>query len=152
MSESKAAGNIGDAVRLTIPEIGPGNLGKILSGCVENEALMILPLGTSFLSTREGSWNASARFHLMRGNCGRRHLEDNPALILTAGGSDWLIETELQNRFRPDFRFGFGILTADDGKAGFSGWGRKMGYGHCQLVLCIINVQVKMSRKYMKIQ
>jgi hypothetical protein len=39
---------------------------------------------------------------------------------------DW---PELQNRFRLDFRFGFGILTSDDGLAGFLGWERKMGYG-----------------------
>ena len=48
-------------------------------------------------------------------------------LILTAGRSDWWIETELQNRFRLDFRFGFGILPSDDGYDGFLGWGGKMG-------------------------
>jgi hypothetical protein len=42
-SESKAAGNIGAAVRTTIPGIGTGNPGSILSGCVENGVLMILP-------------------------------------------------------------------------------------------------------------
>ena len=51
----------------------------------------------------------------------------NSGLILTAGRSGWWIESELQNRFRLDFRFGFGILTLDDGLAGFSGWGGKWG-------------------------
>ena len=46
-------------------------------------------------------------------------------MILTAGRSDSWIETELQNRFRLDLSFGFGILTADDGLAGFSDWKRK---------------------------
>ena len=50
-------------------------------------------------------------------------------MILTAGRSGWWIETELQNRFRLDFRFGFGILGSDDGLAGFSGWERNWGYG-----------------------
>ena len=34
---------------------------------------------------------------------------------------------ELQMRFRPDFRFGIGILTADDGMAAFLVWKRMMG-------------------------
>ena len=34
---------------------------------------------------------------------------------------------ELQNRFRFDFRFGFGMVTADDGMAEISVWERKMG-------------------------
>ena len=50
-------------------------------------------------------------------------------LILKAGRSGWWIETELQNRFRLDYRFGFGILTPDDGMPGFLGWDGKWGYG-----------------------
>ena len=46
-------------------------------------------------------------------------LRGNSGLILRAGRCGWWIETELQNRFRPDFRFGFGMLTADDGMAEF---------------------------------
>jgi len=64
---------------------------------------------------------------MMRGGCGRRRLGGNLALILTAVRSDWWIEMELQNRFRPDFRFGFGNLTTDDGMDGFLGRKRKMG-------------------------
>jgi hypothetical protein len=45
------------------------------------------------------------------------------------GGGTGGFRPELQNRFRFDFRFEFGILTADDGLAGFSGWKGKMGYG-----------------------
>ena len=56
-------------------------------------------------------------------------LEGNSGLILRAVRSVWWIKTELQNRFRLDYRFGFGFLTPDDGFAGFSGWERKMGYG-----------------------
>jgi len=41
--ESKAARNIGPAVRNTIPGIGTGNPGRILSGFIETEAWMILP-------------------------------------------------------------------------------------------------------------
>jgi len=40
--------------------------------------------------------------------------------------SGWWIEQELQNRFRLDYRFGFGILTADDGLAEFSVWKGKL--------------------------
>jgi hypothetical protein len=65
--------------------------------------------------------------YLMRGNCGRRRLRGNSGLILTAGRSGWWIETEMQNRFRLDFRFGFGNLTVDDGLAGFLVLGGKMG-------------------------
>ena len=36
------------------------------------------------------------------------------------------INQPLQNRFRFDFRFGFGILTSDDGMAGYLVWERKM--------------------------
>jgi hypothetical protein len=41
--ESKEAGNIGAAVRDTIPEIGIGNPGSNLSGFVEKGAWIILP-------------------------------------------------------------------------------------------------------------
>ena len=80
------------------------------------------------LSTWDGNWNANVRSYSMRGNCGRRLLRNNSGLILTAGRSGWWIDQELQNRFRLDFRFGFGMLTADDGLPEFSGWGRKWGY------------------------
>jgi hypothetical protein len=73
---------------------------------------------------------------MMRGYCGRRPLEGNLGLILTAVRSDWRIETELQIRFRLDYRFGFGNLTADDEFAGFSGWERKWGYGQGDRLLC----------------
>jgi len=39
--ESKAAGNIGTAARLTVPGIGTGNPGTISSSFVENGAWMI---------------------------------------------------------------------------------------------------------------
>ena len=68
----EAAGNIGAAVRNTIPGIGTGNHDIISSGCVERGDLMVLPQGTSFLSTWDGIYNASARFYMMRGNCGKR--------------------------------------------------------------------------------
>jgi hypothetical protein len=41
--ESKVAGNIGAVLRRTIPGIGTGNPGSILSGYVETGVLMILP-------------------------------------------------------------------------------------------------------------
>ena len=56
-------------------------------------------------------------------------------MILRAGRSGWWIESELQNRFRLDFGFGFGMLTADDGLAGFTGWEKIWGYG--QEVRCL---------------
>ena len=65
----------------------------------------------------------------MRGNCGGKPLEGNSGLILIAVRSVWWIETELQNRFRLVFRFGFGILAEDDGMAGFLVLGGKWGYG-----------------------
>jgi len=37
------AGNIGAAVRITIPGIETGNPGSTLKGCVEKEVWMILP-------------------------------------------------------------------------------------------------------------
>ena len=79
------------------------------------------------MSIWDGSWIASVRSCSMRGNCGRRRSEGNSGLILTAVRSGWWIETELQNRFRLDFRFGFGMLAADDGLPGFSGWKRMWG-------------------------
>jgi predicted oxidoreductase (fatty acid repression mutant protein) len=39
----ESGGNIGTAVRTTIPGIGTGNPGSILSGCVVSRVLMILP-------------------------------------------------------------------------------------------------------------
>ena len=39
-----------------------------------------------------------------------------------SGDVDWRIETELQNRFKLKWEMEFGILTADDGMAEFSGW------------------------------
>ena len=48
-------------------------------------------------------------------------------MILTAGRSDWWIETELQNRFRLKCEMEFGILGSDDGMAGFSVWEREWG-------------------------
>jgi hypothetical protein len=66
---------------------------------------------------------------MMRGNCGRRLSGGNSGLILRAERSGWWIETELQIRFRLDFRFGFGVLTADDGLAEFLGWGGKWDMG-----------------------
>lgn len=56
-------------------------------------------------------------------------------MILTARRSGWWIESELQNRFRLDSRFGFGMLTADDGLVGFSVWERKMGLWTGELVI-----------------
>ena len=47
--------------------------------------------------------------------------------ILTAGRSDWWIETGTAESFSLDFRFRFGIFTIDEGLAGFSDWGGKMG-------------------------
>ena len=63
-------------------------------------------------------------------------------MILTAGRSGWWIETELHIRFRLDFRFGFGILTADDGLAEFSGWGGKMGLSTERMVFEIHIISV----------
>ena len=37
------------------------------------------------------------------------------------------MRTELQNRFRLDYRFGFGILSPDDGMDEFSGWKENVG-------------------------
>jgi len=58
-------------------------------------------------------------------------------LILTVGRSDWWIKTELQNRFRLDFRFGFGILRLDDGMPDFwigeEKWGYRLGPSICLL-------------------
>ena len=60
-------------------------------------------------------------------------------MILKAARLGWWIETELQNRFRFDIRFEFGILTSDDGLAGFSGWERKREIdrvpGNCSLTI-----------------
>ena len=77
---------------------------------------------------------------MMRGNCGRRRLRGNSALILTAGRSGWWIETELQNRFQGQCEMEFGILGSDDGLAGFSGWERKWGYGQEDRYLFIDNL------------
>jgi hypothetical protein len=41
-------------------------------------------------------------------------------LILRAVRSEWWIETELQNRFRLEFCFGFRNWGSDDGLPGFS--------------------------------
>jgi hypothetical protein len=79
------------------------------------------------LSSKVGKWNASARFYMMRENCGGRPPEDNSVLILTAGRWGWWTETELQNRFQPKCGMEFGILVSDDEMAGFSGWERKLG-------------------------
>jgi hypothetical protein len=38
-----------------------GNPGTISSGCVKSMVSMILPLGTSFLSIWDGSWNAKCQ-------------------------------------------------------------------------------------------
>ena len=51
------------------------------------------------------------------GNLSLPDFKGNSGLILTAVRLDWLIELELQNRFWLDFRFGFRILTADEGIA-----------------------------------
>ena len=58
--------------------------------------------------------------YMMKGSYEGRRSSGNLALILTAGRSGRWIEAELKNRLRFDFRFGFGMLTADDGIAGFS--------------------------------
>ena len=100
-----------------IPGTGTGNPGAISGGFVLSRVSMIQPQGTSSLSTWDGSRDASAKLYLMRGNCERRALDGNSGLILTAVRLDWLIELELQNRFWLDFRFGFRILTADEGIA-----------------------------------
>ena len=53
----------------------------------------------------------------------------------------------------------FGILVWDDGLPEFSGWERKLGYGqggqasvYWQLDSSIINVEIKIARKYIKFQ
>ena len=50
-------------------------------------------------------------------------------MILEAGRLDWLIETELQNRFKGQCEMEFGILGSDDESPEFSGWERKWGSG-----------------------
>ena len=53
----------------------------------------------------------------------------------------------------------FGILGWDDGLPEFSGWERKLGYGqggqasvYWQLDSSIINVEIKIARKYVELQ
>ena len=63
----------------------------------------------------------------MRGNCGKILSRGYSGLILTTERTGCWIETELQNRFQGHCELEFGILGSDDGMAGFSGWGRKLG-------------------------
>ena len=55
------------------------------------------------------------RSYILKGNCGGRPSEGNSWSILRTGRSGWWIETELQIRFQPNFRFRFRNLTTDDG-------------------------------------
>lgn len=125
-SESKVAGNICPAVKDTIPGIGTGNPGSILSGWVENRTC-----------NKGHPWGAPGK------EAGMRVSDSIWWEGIAEGGSQgaiwrWFWERrgrvgglrpELQNRFRLDIRFGFGMLTADDGMTEISGWKRKMGYG-----------------------
>jgi hypothetical protein len=108
--ESKAALNIGLAIRNTIPGIGTGKPGSTPSDCVERGDLMVLPQGTSFLSTWDGIYNASVRLYMMRVSCEGRPLKGNSGLILTAGGRAGGLRSELQNRFQGRCEMEFGIL------------------------------------------
>ena len=81
------------------------------------------------MSTLDGSWIASARFYMMRGNCGKRPLRGNSGLISRMGISGCWTEAELQNRFHGQCEMEFGILGLDDGLPGFSGWESFWSYG-----------------------
>jgi len=54
------------------------------------------------LSTLHGSLNASARFYMMKGSCGKRRLKGNLELILRAAMLNWWIETRTAEPFFRD--------------------------------------------------
>ena len=103
---SKALGNIGPAVRTTIQGIGNRNPDTISSGCVVSSVSMILPLGKSFLSAWEGSWNPNVRLYITRGNCERRSSGGNSVLILRAERSGWWIKIGIAEPFSTEMRNG----------------------------------------------
>jgi hypothetical protein len=128
-SESKVAGNIGPAVRNTIPGIGTGNPGSILSGCVVSRVSDDFAVRDILFEHLGRKLECECQVLYDERELRRRLLRGNSALILRAGRSDWWIEAELQNRFQGQCEMEFGILGSDDGLPGFSGWERIWGYG-----------------------